>query len=1089
MPKITQQDIFSSFGRNIIEEGTHYFKASRVINCEFQNDKNILIGNVKGSADDPYQTSASIKTSNKGSFIIHSTCNCKVGWNCKHAVAILLAYQANTPNYNIENNYQTWFESLQRLINKKKTTRTSSVYKGYFRLFFDKTSYNHSFDYIKIEYGSVRFLKTEQQYSFSKKDLISVIENETWMENFKWVEPEDITILQLLLAKEGRITKLEKTTISTEHDQLALQKILQTKRCFWETLDLPLCEGSEQQLHIRWQLSKSKSESKSESELKQLTLSLENSKDWLLIPTPDPYYLDKKSGNIGLISCEFDADWILSLLQTPPLAKKQCEHFTQEISLQFSQLSLPNPVQYQSKKIDDPLCVVFTLSEKIIKKQSIFVARLCFYYGDLLLNPSVSDNPTRTEYMLDNEIVTITRQIEQEKLALSEFDQLCLLDANIYDPQNAYSEQLLGILSPDSGGTQQFQWLSLLTAHKTRLEVLGWQFQIDSNLNLQSENIESIDIEIEEQGNWFDLGVSVEIEGTHIALLPLLLEWLNNNEEWHQNDFDILLAQANGRPLRIKRSSIQSILSILQELGKVNNGMLKLPKNQAVLLTQLPEINNWIGGENIHQLAEKLSNFTGIKHVEPPKNLNATLRDYQQTGLNWLIFLNNYGFSGVLADDMGLGKTIQALAYLLYKKEQGLLKDPAIVICPTSLVSNWINETDKFTPDLNVLVLHGSSRHENFSRMASFDLIITTYPLISRDFTTLTLQHFSDLILDEAQMIKNPLSKMTKIIKQLNAQQRLCLTGTPMENHLGELWSLFDFLMPGFLGAYSTFNRVYRKKIEGEDNLQMQQWLIQKTRPFLLRRTKDEVVKELPAKTKIIHKIVLPNEQRTLYESIRLTMEEKVRYLLKEKGMALNRIEFLDALLKLRQVCCDPQLVKLEHAKNIKSSAKLEFLMKIVPEMIEEGRRILIFSQFSTMLGIIGNALKDANIDFVKLTGQTKKRSEIIDRFQSMEVPVFLISLKAGGVGLNLTAADTVIHYDPWWNPAVENQATDRAYRIGQDKPVFVYKLICEHTVEERVLELQSRKQKLADNVYGKDIENKEILDNSNALLKLFESY
>jgi SNF2 family DNA or RNA helicase len=269
----------------------------------------------------------------------------------------------------------------------------------------------------------------------------------------------------------------------------------------------------------------------------------------------------------------------------------------------------------------------------------------------------------------------------------------------------------------------------------------------------------------------------------------------------------------------------------------------------------------------------------------------------------------------------------------------------------------------------------------------------------------------------------------------------------------------------------------------------MQQWLIQKTRPFLLRRTKDEVVKELPAKTKIIHKIVLPNEQRTLYESIRLTMEEKVRYLLKEKGMALNRIEFLDALLKLRQVCCDPQLVKLEHAKNIKSSAKLEFLMKIVPEMIEEGRRILIFSQFSTMLGIIGNALKDANIDFVKLTGQTKKRSEIIDRFQSMEVPVFLISLKAGGVGLNLTAADTVIHYDPWWNPAVENQATDRAYRIGQDKPVFVYKLICEHTVEERVLELQSRKQKLADNVYGKDIENKEILDNSNALLKLFESY
>ena len=415
------------------------------------------------------------------------------------------------------------------------------------------------------------------------------------MDNFRWVEPEDITILQLLLAKEGRIAKLDKTTISTEHDQLALQKILQTKRCFWETLDLPLCEGSEQQLHISWKVF----ESESESELKQLTVSLENSKDWLLIPTPTPYYLDKKSGEIGLISSEFDADWILSLLQTPPLAKKQCEHFTQEVSLQFSQLSLPNPIQYQSKKIDAPLCIVFELTEKIIKNQSIFVARLYFYYGELLLNPSVSDNPTRTEYILDNEIVTITRQIEHEKSALNEFYQLCLLDVNIYDPQNAHNGQLIGILSPDSGGTQQFQWLSLLTAHKARLEALGWQFQIDSQLNLQSENIESIDIEIEEQGNWFDLGVSVEIDGTHIALLPLLLEWLNNNEDWHQNDFDILLAQANGHPLCIKRSSVQSILSILQELGKINNGMLKLAKNQAVLLTQLPEINHWIGGESI----------------------------------------------------------------------------------------------------------------------------------------------------------------------------------------------------------------------------------------------------------------------------------------------------------------------------------------------------------------------------------------------------------------------------------------------------------------------------------------------------------
>ncbi|MCK5818447.1 MAG: DEAD/DEAH box helicase [Psychromonas sp.] len=1083
MSKITQQDIFSSFGSNIIDHGTRYFKESRVLSFKFQKDENKLVGKVKGNADTPYETSASIKISNKGGFIIHSNCSCKVGWNCKHGVAILLAYQANTPNYNIENNYQTWFETLQRQLTQKKRKSTNSVYKGYFRFSFDKASYNHLFKYINIEYGSLRFLKAEKQHSFSKKDLISVVENESWMDNFKWVDPEDITILQLLLTKEGRIAKLGKTAISTAHDQLALQKILQTERCFLENCDVPLRLGVEQQLHISWQVSASG------PEFQQLTVALENSKDWLLIPTPTPFYLDKKSGEIGLISSEFDAYWILSLLQTPPLAKKQCEHFTQEVSLQFSQSTLPNPIDYPLNKIEDPLYVVFILSEKIIKNQPLFVARLCFYYGDLLLDPSVSDNPTRQDYILNNEIVTITRQIEEEKLALYEFDQLCLLDVNIYNPKNENSGQLLGVLLPESGGTQQFQWLSLLTAHKTRLEGLGWHFQIENKLNLQSENIKSLDIEIEEQGTWFNLGVSVQIDGIQIELLPLLLEWLNNNEDWHKNDFDILLAQANGRPLRIKRSSIQSILSILQELGKVNNEMLKLPKNQAILLTQLPETNNWVGGKNVRDLAEKLANFTGIKHIDPPKKLKATLRSYQQEGLNWLVFLNGYGFSGVLADDMGLGKTIQALAYLLYKKEQGLLNDPAIVICPTSLVSNWLNETNKFTPDLNVLVLHGTSRHEHFNNMASFDLIITTYPLVSRDIEILTLQPFSDFILDEAQKIKNPLSKMSKSIKKINAKQRLCLTGTPMENHLGELWSLFDFLMPGFLGTYSTFNRVYRKQIEAEDNRQMKQWLIKKTQPFLLRRTKDEVAKDLPPKTKIIHKIVLPNDQRTLYESIRLTMEEKVRYLLKEKGMALNRIVFLDALLKLRQVCCDPQLVKLKHANNTKSSAKLEFLMKIVPEMVEEGRRILIFSQFSTMLGIIGEALNSANINFVKLTGQTKNRSEIIDRFQAMEVPVFLISLKAGGVGLNLTAADTVIHYDPWWNPAVENQATDRAYRIGQDKPVFVYKLICEHTVEERVLELQASKQKLADNVYGKEIENEQLPANSDALLKLFESY
>lgn len=1081
MPKITAQDISTSFGRNIIDRGSQYFKESRVLSCEYDETANKLSGYVKGSSETPYKTSASIKTSNKGGFIIHSTCTCPVGWNCKHAVALLLAYQADTPNYNIENSYQTWFELLQGQLAKKQVKETASAYQGYFRLSFNKNAYNHSFQYLQVEYGAARFLKSEDAIVFAEKDLVSVAENEMWMESYKWVKKEDITILQLLLAKEGRVAKLAKTTLYNEHDQLALQKILATGRCFWKNISLPLQASENKTLSLQW--------IDQEDDLKQLQVTLQNSENWLLIPTPSPYFVDTDTGEIGQIDSEFDRDWILSLLQTPPLAEKQCEHFTQEVALRFPQDILPKPIAYPKRVIDDKLQVVFSLNEKNIKGDALFVGRLTFHYGELVLDPNVLEEPNRNQFMFNNEIVNVSRDIDNETLALKQFDDLCLLDAQMYDATQPKTKHLLGILPPELGGSQQFQWLSLLTAHKSRLEVLGWRFDISPELALDSDKIDSIDIAVEEQGHWFDLGVSIEIDGKRIELLPLLLEWLRNNEDWQQHSFDILLAQPNGRPLRVKRESIQPILSILQELGEVNNDSIHLPQSQAALLAQLPEINRWVGGSHVKALAEKLANFSGIKEVELPDGLQATLRDYQLNGLNWLVFLNEYGFSGVLADDMGLGKTIQTLAYLLYKKQHQQLTEPALVICPTSLVGNWVNEAKKFTPYLKVLVLHGAERHQHFANIPEHDLIITTYPLVGRDFTQLEALHFSDIILDEAQTIKNPLAKMTKSIKQLNAKQRLCLTGTPMENHLGELWSLFDFLMPGFLGTNSTFNRFYRKGIEGEGNQQVQQWLLQKTQPFLLRRTKDEVAKELPAKTEIVHKIVLPNDQRTLYESIRITMEAKVRDLLKEKGMARSRIEFLDALLKLRQACCDPRLVKLEHAQNIQNSAKLDFLMEIVPEMIEEGRRILIFSQFAQMLGLIEQSLQDRGIDFVKLTGQTRNRSEIIDRFQTGEVPVFLISLKAGGVGLNLTAADTVIHYDPWWNPAVENQATDRAYRIGQEKPVFVYKLICEQTVEERVLALQARKQKLADSVYGVDKEDKFAPDTSDALLKLFERY
>ncbi len=442
------------------------------------------------------------------------------------------------------------------------------------------------------------------------------------------------------------------------------------------------------------------------------------------------------------------------------------------------------------------------------------------------------------------------------------------------------------------------------------------------------------------------------------------------------------------------------------------------------------------------------------------------MRDYQVEGFSWLQFLREYNFGGILADDMGLGKTIQTLAHILKEKEEGRASHPFLIIAPTSLMSNWRSETKKFAPSLSVLILQGSDRQKHFDEISNYDIVLTTYPLIVRDFEVLERMTFYYLILDEAQYIKNYRSKAAQHIRALRAKHRLCLTGTPMENHLGELWGLFDFLMPGFLFENKFFTDNFRTPIEQEQNSAKSKLLNERVKPFLLRRTKTEVATELPSKTEIIQKVPLGAKQSELYESIRIAMDKQVREAISEKGLGRSQIMILDALLKLRQVCCDPRLVKLDRAREVKESAKFEMLFDLLHDLIRDGRKILLFSQFTSMLALIEDELKVQNIKYSKLTGQTKKREEAIDYFKSDEVSLFLISLKSGGVGLNLTEADTVIHYDPWWNPAAENQATDRAYRIGQDKPVFVYKLITENTLEEKIVNLQQKKQAIADNVY-----------------------
>ncbi|MGI9451071.1 MAG: DEAD/DEAH box helicase, partial [Geminicoccaceae bacterium] len=529
------------------------------------------------------------------------------------------------------------------------------------------------------------------------------------------------------------------------------------------------------------------------------------------------------------------------------------------------------------------------------------------------------------------------------------------------------------------------------------------------------------------------------------------------------------------RLLPLDSERLRPLLAALFELFEMGaigeDGALKLNAMQAADLADLAAATEainlrWLGGERLLELGKRLRNAGEIKPAPPPPGFKGQLRLYQKEGLSWLQFLREVELGGILADDMGLGKTVQTLAHILVEKRSGRATRPSLVIAPTSLMANWRLEAKRFAPDLKVLTLHGSERKQFFDEIDDHDLILTTYALLRFDKDVLLARDYHLVILDEAQNIKNPKAATTRLVHQLKARHRLCLTGTPIENHLGELWSLCHFLNPGLLGDGQTFRRVFRTPIEKHDNIDRSRLLARRVQPYLLRRTKAEVEQDLPEKTEIVENIELAGAQRDLYESIRLAMHEKVKREIAAKGAARSHIIILDALLKLRQICCDPRLLKLEAAKKVDESAKLTRLMDMLPAMIEEGRRILLFSQFTSMLALVEAELKRLRIDFLKLTGRTKDRGALVERFQAGETPLFLISLKAGGGGLNLTAADTVIHYDPWWNPAVEDQATDRAHRIGQDKPVFVYRLRTLGTVEEKIQELQARKRDLADGLF-----------------------
>ena len=565
-------------------------------------------------------------------------------------------------------------------------------------------------------------------------------------------------------------------------------------------------------------------------------------------------------------------------------------------------------------------------------------------------------------------------------------------------------------------------------------------------------------VESEEDDKWFDLELNVEYDDVQVPIEKIWKAWTEGK-----------------RYVQLKDGSYTSLPeSWLKKLGHKLQAMGLDPEKPPKARFQnheVPVLDNILEDiEEVHadsfwtELREKLHSFEEIEQITEPEGLKAELRPYQKQGLSYLNFLNEYHFGGILADEMGLGKTIQTLAFLQYLRERHKT-GPNLIVVPTSVLPNWEREAAKFVPAMKRLIIYGAKREEMFKDIKNSDIIITTYALLRRDLEELLKYEYNSIILDEAQNIKNPNTITARSVRKLKGQFKLCLSGTPIENNLLELWSLFEFLMPGFLGSQHAFQKGFVKPIKDGDEESLE-YLRNRVKPFILRRTKSKVAKDLPPKMENVYYSALTEEQQELYTGLAKKLKEQVLQRVDEKGISGSQMSILDALLKLRQICCHPRLLKLDMpgvSTNL-SSGKFEAFKDLITTIVDDGHKVLVFSQFVQMLHIIRSWLSMNNIPFAYLDGASKDRFEQVDKFNnSPEIPIFLISLKAGGTGLNLTAADYVIHYDPWWNPAVEDQATDRTHRIGQTKKVFSYKMICENSVEEKILKLQEQKKGVAE--------------------------
>jgi len=589
----------------------------------------------------------------------------------------------------------------------------------------------------------------------------------------------------------------------------------------------------------------------------------------------------------------------------------------------------------------------------------------------------------------------------------------------------------------------------------------GWSVFADGSKVRQAGGLR---FRVSSDTDWFDVHTDVDFEGRSVSF-PELLRALERGDS---------TVRLDDGSLGILPEEWLEQIGMISGLGTTTEEGLRFSTSQAALLDALLASQESVEIDaGFERMRERFRNFSGLEQVEVPSTFVGELRGYQREGLSWLKFLGDFNFGGCLADDMGLGKTVQFLAMLLRRLEDVKSPPPSLVVVPRSLMFNWSSECARFAPGLRVMEYTGLERANSRADFSRHHLILTTYGTIRRDIAVLKDIDFDYVVLDEAQTIKNPSSQIARASRLLKANFRLALSGTPIENNAGDLWSIFEFLNPGMLGRSTAF----RTHIADPESRESREMVAKGLRPFILRRTKKQVAAELPDRLEETIVCDMEPEQRRLYDELRLHYRDSLLGLVQEQGIAKTRMHVLEALLRLRQAACHPALLK--RGDESEPYAKLDVLVPHLQELISEGHKALVFSQFTSMLSILREHLDRQGIVYEYLDGKTRDRKARVEHFQDDPAcPVFLISLKAGGLGLNLTAADYVFLLDPWWNPAVEAQAIDRAHRVGQTRTVFAYRLICRDTVEEKIAELQKQKRELADAILAGD-------DSSNVLKDL----